>query len=474
MLTKKQKNILDFIKNYTKRKGYSPILQEIAKHFKLASVATVHQHVNALKQKGYLNKTENQRRSINVFQKEKFVSVPLIGTITAGEQIEMFQQSGESIAIPKIKIKPNQDYFTLKVTGESMIEKNIDNGDIVLVKQQNIANNGDHVVALIDNSETTLKTFYKEKNQIRLQPANKSLNPIIIDKNRDFLIQGIIVDVIKNSEKETKNRKSQREEIKKYDSLPINQIICGDAVEVMQAMPPNSVDLVVTSPPYDELRNYNGYVFNFLGMAKGLFRVIKKGGVLIWVVGDKINKGNKSLTSFKQALSFQNLGFNVHDVMIYKKRNTPFMRSNAYTNCYEFMFVFSKDSPKTFNPLKTKTVRQGHEMLPFNKKADGINKKIRGELKPEKTLINVWEYAVGLHGSTSDRIAFQHTAIFPEKLAEDHIKTWTKTGDVVFDPMCGSGTTCKMAAINKRYYIGCDISKEYVELTKKRLKCFNL
>jgi len=234
------------------------------------------------------------------------------------------------------------------------------------------------------------------------------------------------------------------------------------------------VDLVVTSPPYDELRNYNGYSFDFEGMARGLFRVIKKGGVLVWVVGDKINKGNKSFTSFKQALFFQSLGFNAHDVMIYRKKNTPFMRSNAYTNCYEFMFVFSKGSPKTFDPLKTKTVRQGQEMLPFNKKADGINKKTKGELKPEKTLTNIWDYAVGYGGSTSDKIAFQHTAIFPEKLAEDHILSWTKMGDVVFDPMCGSGTTCKMAAINKRHYIGCDISKEYVELTKKRLKHFNL
>jgi len=178
--------------------------------------------------------------------------------------------------------------------------------------------------------------------------------------------------------------------------------------------------------------------------------------------------------SGQQALFFQGIGFNAHDVMIYKKKNTPFMRSNAYTNCYEFMFVFSKGSPKTFSPLKTKTARQGQEMLPFNKKADGINKKILGELKPEKTMTNIWEYAVGLHGSTSDKIAFQHTAIFPENLAEDHILSWTKTGDVVFDPMCGSGTTCKMAAINKRHYIGCDISKEYVELTKKRLKHFNL
>ncbi|MBI3305764.1 site-specific DNA-methyltransferase [Candidatus Nomurabacteria bacterium] len=256
----------------------------------------------------------------------------------------------------------------------------------------------------------------------------------------------------------------------KHGELPINKIICGDAVKVMEKMPDNSIDLTVTSPPYDELRDYKGYSFDFENIAKQLFRVTKKGGIVVWVVGDKIKKGNKTLTSFKQALYFQQVGFNVHDVMIYRKKNTPFMRSNAYTNCFEFMFVLSKDSPKTFNPLKVKTVRQGKEMLPFNKGADGVNKKIMGELKPEKTMTNIWEYAVGYGGSTSDRLAFDHPAIFPEKLAEDHILSWTKEDDIIFDPMCGSGTTCKMATLNKRRYIGCDISQEYVELAKKRLK----
>lgn len=257
-------------------------------------------------------------------------------------------------------------------------------------------------------------------------------------------------------------------------NLPLNKIICGDAVEIMSHMPEGSVDLTVTSPPYDELRNYNGYRFNFEGMALGLFRVTKRGGIVVWVVGDKTKNGNRSLTSFRQALYFQQVGFNVHDVMIYKKKNTPFMRSNAYTSSYEFMFILSKGSPKSFNPLKTKTVRQGKEKLPHNKGADGVNKKILKELKPEKTLTNIWEYAVGLGGSTSDRIAFKHPAIFPEKLAEDHILSWTNKKDIVFDPMCGSGTTCKTARKHGRAYIGCDISKEYVELAKKRLQTSKL
>lgn len=249
----------------------------------------------------------------------------------------------------------------------------------------------------------------------------------------------------------------------------VNEIYCGDCIDLMKHMESNCVDCVVTSPPYDKLRNYKGYEFNCAGIAKELFRVMKVGGVVVWVVGDAIVKGNKTLTSFRQALIFQDAGFNVHDVMIYKKKNTPFMRSNAYTNCYEFMFVFSKGSPKTFNPLKEPTVRNGYEMLVHNKGADGVNKKVLKELKKEKTRTNIWEYAVGLGGTTKDKIAFKHPAVFPEKLVIDHVLTWTNENDLIFDPMCGSGTTCKIAKILNRNFIGCDISKEYVELTKERL-----
>ena len=252
--------------------------------------------------------------------------------------------------------------------------------------------------------------------------------------------------------------------------IKLNEIYCDDCVDFMKKVEDDYIDLTVTSPPYDSLRDYNGYSFKCEDIAKELFRITKKGGIVVWVVGDKIVKGNKTLTSFKQALTFQSVGFNVHDVMIYKKKNTPFMRSNAYTNCYEYMFIFSKGSPKTFNPLKEPTVRNGYEMLVTNKKADGINKKVLGKLNKEKVKTNIWEYAVGLGGSTKDKIAFKHPAIFPEHLAEDHILSWSNENDIVFDPMCGSGTTCKMAKLNLRNYIGCDISQEYVDIAKKRIE----
>lgn len=256
--------------------------------------------------------------------------------------------------------------------------------------------------------------------------------------------------------------------------MEFNKIICDNCVNLMKNMEENSIDLTVTSPPYDNLRDYNGYQFNCKEIASELYRITKPGGVVVWVVGDKIVKGNKTLTSFKQALIFQEIGFNVHDTMIYKKKNTPFMRSNAYTNCFEYMFVFSKGSPKTFNPLKEKTVRNGYEMLVHNKMSDGVNKKVLGKLNKEKTKTNIWDYAVGFGGTTKDKIAFKHPATFPEKLAEDHILSWSNPGDIVFDPMCGSGTTCKMAFLNQRNFIGCDISKDYVDIAKERLNNLQL
>ena len=251
----------------------------------------------------------------------------------------------------------------------------------------------------------------------------------------------------------------------------MNQLIVGDCVEVLQDFPPDCVDLTVTSPPYDGLRDYEGYAFDAEKVIRSLHRVTKTGGVVVWVVGDGIDRG-RSLTSFEQALCFQSVGFTVHDVMIYRKLNTPFVRSSAYTNAWEFMFVMSKGSPKTFNPLKEPTARSGEELLPYNKLPDGINKKRRGLLKDEKTRTNVWAYAVGLGGTTNDKVAFEHPAIFPEQLAEDHILSWSNPGDLVLDPMCGSATTCKMALLNGRRYIGVDVSEKYIGVGRFRLTAY--
>ncbi len=237
----------------------------------------------------------------------------------------------------------------------------------------------------------------------------------------------------------------------------------------MNKMDENVVDLVVTSPPYDDLREYEGYSFECSRIAEALYRVVKRGGVVIWVVGDRIN-GGRSLTSFEHAFAFREAGFTVHDAMIYKKRNTPFMRKNAYTNCYEYMFVFSKGKPATFNSLYCPSARSGPAQVPYLKGPDGVNRKKRSILHEHKVRTNIWSYAVGKHGTTGDMYAFRHPAMFPEKLARDHILSWSNPGDLVFDPMCGAGTTCKMAKATGRRWLGVDICREYTSIARRRLK----
>lgn len=250
-----------------------------------------------------------------------------------------------------------------------------------------------------------------------------------------------------------------------------NKIIQGDCLEVMKGFEPESIDLVVTSPPYDNLRTYNGYSFNFEGIAKELYRVTKQGGVVVWVVGDATMEGSETGTSFRQALYFKEVGFNLHDTMIYLSEKPP-LTHNRYEQKFEYMFVFSKSKPKTFNSIlelskyagqdkKSRTMRQDGDNL-GNRSGKGFthNFKIKG---------NVWEYATGGSKSTMDKIAFEHPAIFPEKLAQDHILSWSNKGDLVLDPMCGSGTTCKMAKLLERKYIGIEISPEYCKIAKQRL-----
>ena len=252
------------------------------------------------------------------------------------------------------------------------------------------------------------------------------------------------------------------------DKHDCSGIHTADCVSFMKGMKPGVVDLVVTSPPYDDLREYNGFTFDCGKVAKGLARVVKEGGVVVWVVGDRIN-GGRTLTSFEHAFAFRKAGFTVYDVMIFKKRNTPFMRKRAYTNCYEFMFLFSKGMPSTFNPLRSPSVRPGPAQVPYLKGTDGINRKTERLLNEHKVRTNIWSYAVGKGGTTTDMYAFKHPAMFPENLARDHILSWSNAGDLVFDPMCGAGTTCKMAKATDRRWLGVDVSSEYTAIAKQRV-----
>lgn len=249
--------------------------------------------------------------------------------------------------------------------------------------------------------------------------------------------------------------------------LGTNKVYCGDCLEVMKTFPDSCIDLTVTSPPYDNLRDYHGYTFNFGGIAKELYRITKQGGVIVWVVGDATIKGSETGTSFRQALYFKEIGFNLHDTMIYQKDNCPFPSSNRYYANFEYMFVLCKGKLRTFNPIKDRRNKSfGRKITGTNRQKDGTVKEMRNKGKEIKELgvrFNCWLISEG------KRIK-GHPASFPEKLAHDHIISWSNKGDIVLDPMAGSGTTLKMAKMNNRDYIGIEISQEYCDMIIKRLQ----
>lgn len=257
----------------------------------------------------------------------------------------------------------------------------------------------------------------------------------------------------------------------------VNKIFNDRSDRLLKEFPAECIDLVVTSPPYDDLRDYEGVASwdmeVFKTIARELYRVMKPGGVVVWVVGDKTLKGSKTLTSFKQALFFQEIGFDMYDVIIYEKAGTAPPHTNRYFNAFEYMFVLSKGRPKAINLIKDKpnkwagTSTYG-EVTRREKDGSLTNKgkKIIGEFGIRT---NIWRYANGKGFATSDEIAYKHPAIFPEKLVEDHIISWSNPGDLVLDPFGGSGTTAKVAQSLGRDWVLIEAVPEYCEIAKSRL-----
>ena len=249
--------------------------------------------------------------------------------------------------------------------------------------------------------------------------------------------------------------------------MEINKIYNENCLDTMARMKDEFIDLTVTSPPYDNLRTYNGYSFDFESVAKELYRVTKKGGVVVWVVGDATIKGSETGTSFKQALFFKECGFNLHDTMIWQKTNPPpnDKRQNRYINAFEYMFVFSKGKPKNCNYITKDCkhygkIRGGTKQLDIDSDKRRVSKK--SEVNKTKPLINIWEISKYCGKNN-------HPAPFPEKIANDHIISWSNEKDIIYDCFIGSGTTSKMSKLNNRNYIGSEISEEYCKIANERL-----
>jgi len=267
--------------------------------------------------------------------------------------------------------------------------------------------------------------------------------------------------------------------------IEINKIYNEDCLITLSKVPKESIDLTVTSPPYDDLRTYNnfvsgkkteynGYSFDFENIANELYRTTKKGGVLVWIVGDGTEKGSETGTSFRQALYFKEIGFNIHDTMIYMKNNFSNPSSNRYHQIFEYMFVLSKGKPKTFNSIKDRKNVYGGQVGSWGK---NTSRQVDGTMVERKKKIieeygqryNVWQFKTSKNGQ-EDEIAYQHPAIFPIQLVKDHIISWSNPEDLVYDPFMGSGTTAKASILLNRKFFGSEISKEYYDLSVKRIE----
>jgi site-specific DNA-methyltransferase (adenine-specific) len=253
--------------------------------------------------------------------------------------------------------------------------------------------------------------------------------------------------------------------------MEFNKIYNMDCVEGMRMLPDQCIDLTVTSPPYDNLRTYNGFTWDFEAVARELYRVTKQGGVVVWIVADATIKGSETGTSFKQALYFKKIGFNLHDTMIWNKGMLTFPNPLRYHNGFEYMFIFSKGRPNTVNLIEDRVNKYaGAPVHGTDRQVNGETKKQAGNgkrrVKEKGARFNVWN--IPPVQSSKERTG--HPAQFPEKLAIDHIISWSCEGNAVLDPFSGSGTTAVACINTNRKYIGFEISKEYCEIANARLR----
>lgn len=259
----------------------------------------------------------------------------------------------------------------------------------------------------------------------------------------------------------------------------LNKVIQGDCLEVMKDIPDGSVDMVLTSPPYDNLRTYNGSLdwgeSIWKQVIKELFRIIKDGGVIVWVVGDSIINGSESGTSFKQALFAKECGFNLHDTMIYQKTGGSFPEKTRYTQSFEYMFIFSKGRPKTVNLITDHKNRWSKRWSPKSsiRQKDGTLKDRKNRnttLNEFGKRFNIWRITNGYgYGSSNEQLVRKHPATFPEKLAEGHILSWSNEGDTILDPFTGSGTTGVVCKNLNRNYILIEKEPQYVDICNARI-----
>jgi site-specific DNA-methyltransferase (adenine-specific) len=497
MLTKRQKEVLDFVESYSQKKGYAPSFEEIRKRLKLASVSTIHFHISKLKEGGYLGKIENKARAISIVSKEPMTKIPLLGIITAGKPMEAIRQN-EFIAFPKTKLPSTGNLYALRVAGDSMIDENINDGDVILVKQQDIAENGTRVVALIDNHEATLKKFYKERGHIRLQPANKKFEPIIIRKDQDIKIQGIVIDVIKSEEELQAEKIITTKEIKKEKKLPLNQIILGDAIQELRKLPDESCDVIIIDPPYNigkdfgnniDKRKLGEYVEWCKSWINESIRILKSSGTMFiygfseilaylsveipiqkrWLIWHYTNKNVASLNFWQRS----------HEAIICAWKEKPVFNRDDVREPYTEGFLngaagkVRKGTLGRFSSGGVETVYKAHDggalprdVIKIPALAGGAGMNERWFLC--KTCDAVCEPRQ-LKNHNGHEI-MKHPTQKPFELSKKLIKSaMPKKDGVVLVPFVGTGSECAAAKELGQFYIGFEINPDYIRLAEKMI-----
>lgn len=469
MLTKRQKQVLDFIKSFRDKKGYAPSLEEIKHHLHLASVSTAHHHVKSLEEMGYLKKQENSPRSIDVYESQPMVQIPILGRISAGQPI-LVVEDREIISIPQTNIKGDtQNLYALKVDGQSMIDENINNGDIVIVRSQQTAENGQKIVALINNEEVTLKKIYRERKQIRLQPANPTYSPIFVDPE-NLIIQGIVTDIIKytgngDNVYDQNIHKQPTVSTKKFDNL-INQVIEGNCLDVMKHISSSSIDMVLCDLPYGTTQNQWDSVIPLDELWKHYERIIKDDGVIVLTA--------QGLFSAKLMLSYPKL-FKYKIVWV-KSKPTNFLNAKKQPlRKHEDILVFYKQQPH-YNPQMTKGE-------PYNKgfRKDQLTGSY-GDFRTVEVKSNGERYPTDVvyFKTAESEGPVYHPTQKPVELGRYLVRTFTNPGDIVLDNTCGSGSFLVSAVLEGRKFIGIEKNQEvylfknkhvdYIEVCKQRIK----
>lgn len=450
-LTPKQKKVLDFITSFIDKNDYSPSLEEVAKHFKLKSVSSAHQYIDSLHKKGYLKKTENMQRSIEPITGK--VEIPLFGYIAAGEPIEAISNP-EPIEVPEKMLSKGGLHYALKVRGDSMIDEGIKDGDTVIIRRQETAQNGQKVVALIDGNEATLKKIYKEKNGFRLQPANSSMKPIFV---KNLTIQGRVTGVLPGYEDRSKVKPSKK--LKKARKLfKLDRIISGDVLETMDKIPTDSIHLAITSPPYNVGKDYDNHndkmdYQEYLDWLEKVWRETKR----VLVPGGRFAL-NIAPTGIKDFVP-------IHHDFIAQQRKLG-MKFRTEIIWYKQTMLKRTAWGSFKSPANPHIVPSWEYVLIFTKENDRLD----GDQKnADITKKEFMDFSDGFWKISPETKRNGHPAPFPEDLIYRLVKFYSYKGNTILDMFGGTGTVAVIAYKTGRHFIHIDISEEYNEVAQKRL-----